>query len=598
MVGLILALIVLLVPFDAFAQAQPHIIVVMGDDALRGHIGEFRTDSVDSFTDGQTSTPNLDSIAQNGVMFDHFITSQVCTPTRATLLGFGHAYMPTNLMGRTQTMDGDAGTTGFQDVLHGVEINPYLKTLVDYADDLGYETVFIGKWHLSRLSWRQKTFYETDTPAALAGSMLEAIGFDRATYSVGNVVKPSYLASEGMSVDNQEKLGHNNFVACTLTAGKDNQDCAAVTSAHSTVYFMNALQSDLTSNTNTKVLYFFWPHAAHAPHNWNQASSCGDPQDDPCDDRVAGSSCSNVTCVYEEFITNLDTEIGDLLADMNDGGGAFCTDTTPANGICDVGGESVLDTIFFTWDNGVPGAPTTPSECESSGGVKQTPFPCGTVGGLLAAGAGVASSPGVPITGHVTALREMADLPKTIEEMMGGTGAGLTTAGTSFMDCLDGTVAVGSCPQTEFVPYVEWSPLGSNHVTWTKGNEPQRIPDCSADAAGGDELEIGGWTYEFNDRYLLHRVFSMDGTCNYTEQLYRTDGDTDRYVVLDATQPIADSGPTASADNFICEDGCAGDWDITEDQDDLDALILLHNHVDRIIDGLGSAPPTFGGVSM
>ncbi len=605
MVVLILALILLFVPGLAFAQSQPHIIMILADDALRGHVKEFRTDSVDTTWTGagDTTTPNLDLIGQGGVMIDHLITAQVCSPSRAMVMGYGYQYMPTNLMGRTQTMDGDQVTLGFQDVTHTTEINPYIKSIVDYAHDQSYEVVFIGKWHNARLSWHEQTVFEVDTPGASDVSMLKAMGFDRADYMLGNVRNVSYLQQDGTLNSNAiEQSSHNNFVVCTLEGV-----CSVQTAKHSTVYFMDALQADLIANTNTKTLYFFFPPVAHNPYNWTGVNDCGDPVDtEDCNDRISGSSCTTVDCIFEEFIEDLDSEIGDLMADMNNTGGLLCTDlfdncappcgqtTGDPDGRCDDNpNEFKLDTLFFTWDNGIPLAPTGPTDCENSAGGKQTPFPCGVENGMVIAGAEVQTAAFVPITGHITALRSLTDLPKTLEQMMGGTGSGYTSAGSSFADCLDGTVTVGNCPAHDFVPYTEWHPTGSNK---TKGTMPNRMPDCLTDAAADwDLMELGGWTHKFNDRHLLHRVYEMNGNCNYFERLYATAGTGDRYVVLDAEQPIADTGPTHSANNFIDCLTTGGDWQgsYSPDQDDEDACFMLQRETDGIIDRLGRPNTTF-----
>jgi len=590
-----IALVLFFIPSVAFAQAQPHIVMILGDDALRGHIAQFRTDNVDTAwtADGDTATPNLDLIAQAGVMVDHMVTGYLCTPTRAMVMGYGWPYMPSNLMGDVQDMN--------QPIGHDLEVNPYFKTLVDYAHDLSYEVVLIGKTHLARISWREQTEVETDTPGASDVSWVKAAGFDRADYMIGNSRHASYLAtlpagSPTLDADDVDCLGHNDFVRCDLDG-----TCTQQTAKHSTVYFMDALQADLAANPNTKTLYLFWPSVAHSPHEWGTANNCAGGTRTQ-DDRVASSTCSDVDCVYEEFIENLDTEIGDLMADMNGGGGLLCTNlfddagdpqtTGSPDNLCDTGRDPILDTLLFTWDNGVPNNMTSPNDCEVSAGIKASPFPCSTIGGLVTAGAEVTAN------GHLTGLHSVADIPKTLEQMMGGTGKGMTTAGFSIMDCLDGTVTLANCPTHDFVPYVEWEPIGSAK---TKGTMPLRMPGCATDAAGDwSKMEMGGWTYNFNGRYLLHRIYSMDGTCNYTEQLYDTDGTTDRYIVLDATQPIADSGPTPASGNSI-DCAISGEhWAVgyTEDGDDESACNLLHDNLDPIMSSLGIPKIAFGGGSF
>jgi len=190
MVGLRLALLLILFPSIAFAQEEEHIVMIMGDDALRGHIEIFRTSGVDEAfaSPGDTNTPNLDLVANAGVIFDHVVTAQLCTPSRAILMGFGWQYMPTNLMSPVQDMDVPIG--------HTLEVVPYIKTLVDYAHDLGWVVAIYGKVHLARLSWREQTDVEDDTPGASDVSWVKAMGFDRANIVMGNTRHVSYLGPD------------------------------------------------------------------------------------------------------------------------------------------------------------------------------------------------------------------------------------------------------------------------------------------------------------------------------------------------------------------------------------------------------------------
>ena len=73
--------------------SKPNIIVIVADDLGYGDLG---------FQGGKdVPTPNIDSIAQNGVRFtDGYVTGVVCSPTRAGLLTgryqqrFGHEFNP------------------------------------------------------------------------------------------------------------------------------------------------------------------------------------------------------------------------------------------------------------------------------------------------------------------------------------------------------------------------------------------------------------------------------------------------------------------------------------------------------------------------
>jgi arylsulfatase A-like enzyme len=80
-------------------------------------------------------TPNLDGVAQRGVMFTHAITNQpLCSPSRACMM-----------TGRYAT------ETGEWKLPPGVELNRELPTLATVLRSRGYTANFIGKWHLAPL---------------------------------------------------------------------------------------------------------------------------------------------------------------------------------------------------------------------------------------------------------------------------------------------------------------------------------------------------------------------------------------------------------------------------------------------------------------
>lgn len=76
-------------------------------------------------------TPNLDRLAEEGVKFEHAFTAQpVCGPCRAL---FQTGKYPTE-------------TGCFR---NNIMLPTDVKTLADYLEEAGYETAYIGKWHLA-----------------------------------------------------------------------------------------------------------------------------------------------------------------------------------------------------------------------------------------------------------------------------------------------------------------------------------------------------------------------------------------------------------------------------------------------------------------
>lgn len=68
---------------NSFAQKQPNIILIVADDLGWGDVG----------FNGQTKikTPNIDQLAQEGMIFNNFYAgSTVCGPSRASLMTDKH----------------------------------------------------------------------------------------------------------------------------------------------------------------------------------------------------------------------------------------------------------------------------------------------------------------------------------------------------------------------------------------------------------------------------------------------------------------------------------------------------------------------------
>ena len=115
----------------ADAPRKPNIIIFLADDVGYGEFG-FQGINKD------IPTPNIDSIAANGVRFTNgYVSGPYCSPTRAGLMTgryqtrFGHEF----------NGGGGAGEKGF-----GLPRNE--KTIADRLKALGYSTAAIGKWHL------------------------------------------------------------------------------------------------------------------------------------------------------------------------------------------------------------------------------------------------------------------------------------------------------------------------------------------------------------------------------------------------------------------------------------------------------------------
>src|SRR5947209_4845320 len=119
-------------PLASAAEAKkPNVIILLADDVGWGEFG-FQGNK-------QIPTPNIDSIAKNGVRFTNgYIAATYCSPCRAGLMTgryptrFGHEFNP-----------GGGGGGGKESGLPLTE-----TTMANRMKALGYSTALVGKWHL------------------------------------------------------------------------------------------------------------------------------------------------------------------------------------------------------------------------------------------------------------------------------------------------------------------------------------------------------------------------------------------------------------------------------------------------------------------
>ena len=116
------------------AEQQPNVIFIFCDDLGYGDVGCFGS---------KIATPNIDSIAKEGVRFTHFSASPLCSPSRAQLL-----------TGRYCTRVNVPNVLGPNSA--GLDISE--TTLADVFKSRGYSTICIGKWHVGD----QKGYLPTD----------------------------------------------------------------------------------------------------------------------------------------------------------------------------------------------------------------------------------------------------------------------------------------------------------------------------------------------------------------------------------------------------------------------------------------------------
>src|SRR5688572_6912557 len=111
----------------AATERRPNFLFIMADDMGWADIGCYGREDV--------ATPNIDSLARDGLKFDHaYSNSPVCSPTRVGLIT--GRYPHRLRVGLDEPLGPNVG------------LEPGTATFSQQLRNAGYQTSLVGKWHM------------------------------------------------------------------------------------------------------------------------------------------------------------------------------------------------------------------------------------------------------------------------------------------------------------------------------------------------------------------------------------------------------------------------------------------------------------------
>jgi len=125
----ILTVIMVLFSITAFAQDKPNVVFMLADNLGYGDVGAYGAGEIRGMP-----TPHIDELARDGLRFTQFLVEPGFTPSRAGLMTGRYSIRvglsKIILRGTTNTLQDEEVTLG------------------EVFKSKGYDTAYVGKWHL------------------------------------------------------------------------------------------------------------------------------------------------------------------------------------------------------------------------------------------------------------------------------------------------------------------------------------------------------------------------------------------------------------------------------------------------------------------
>lgn len=125
-------LLVLAAGTPGFTATRPNIVLILSDDMGYSDLGCYGS---------EIATPQLDSLAADGLRFTQFYNGARCCPTRASLLTGLYAHQA-GMGFMVREVKGAPGYAG--------DLSHQAVTIAEVLKSAGYNTAMAGKWHVAR----------------------------------------------------------------------------------------------------------------------------------------------------------------------------------------------------------------------------------------------------------------------------------------------------------------------------------------------------------------------------------------------------------------------------------------------------------------
>ena len=206
-------------------DGAPNIVMIMLDDVGFGSFATFG---------GPVNTPGLDRVAKNGLRYNQFHTTALCSPTRAALLT-GRNHHSVHMGGITEIANSFPG--------YDSAIPPESATTAQVLKMNGYSTACFGKWHLAP-SWEQ-------SPSGPFDRWPTGLGFDR------------FYGIMGAESSQWEPPVYDQTTPIAPHVGRDDYHLTEDLADQAITW----MQRQHASTPNRPFFMYFSTPAVHAPHH-------------------------------------------------------------------------------------------------------------------------------------------------------------------------------------------------------------------------------------------------------------------------------------------------------------------------------------------